>query len=750
MALGRALLVLLGVAACRPGPEAAIALFTVNPSAIGAGEDAQLEWRTAHAAECAIFPEIGIVAPVGARRVIPARTTTYTLSCGKAVARVELTVNHAVKVDSFTASPSKVSPGSAVTLAWAARDATSCVITEVGTVAPTGATTVFPSTTTTWRFTCEGFSGPAFALATTEVVAGFLAPPTEPTATAGDGKLTLSWKQPAGTTNVYFARMTGVNKATVATLPDGQIYSNVTAPFDVPGLVNGVRYFFVVRTVLGTVESGDSVEASGAPDGGVARGDPYFANQWHLSNVGQRGGTAGEDIQVTQTWAQGYHGEGVRVAIVDDGVDFKHEDLSANVSVALSHDYLGNAPLSYAEHGTCVAGLVAARDENGVGMRGVAPRSNLVSYNLLQDLTVANELDAMVRGKQTNAVSSNSWGDADDGTGLFTFAELPWLQGVTEGTQTGRSGLGTVYVWASGNGADGLRVDNSNYDGQANSRFVFAIGGVGDDGRKASYSEEGANLLVVAPTMGRANHGLSTTDLTGTLGYNAGSAVDDTPNASYTNLMDGTSGSTPIVAGIAALVLQVKPQLTWRDVRRVLAYSARRNDPMEPGWATNLAGLAVNHKYGFGVADASAAVRVANGFSAGAPELSFATALTSPAAAIPDDNSTGVSSAIVVSGSAVGHLEFIEVTVTVSHPRSGDLEILLERESGPDDVLAVPHRCAPQGGVEQCSPIQGWVFGTVRHLDEPADGTWTLRVKDRQSGNTGTLQAWKLTFWGRP
>ena len=74
-----------------------------------------------------------------------------------------------------------------------------------------------------------------------------------------------------------------------------------------------------------------------------------------------------------------------------------------------------------------------ARDVNGVGGRGVAPRVTLVSYNFLQDSTSSAELDAMVRGKATNMVSSNSWGDADDGTGLlsapepaFTRSESPW------------------------------------------------------------------------------------------------------------------------------------------------------------------------------------------------------------------------------------------------------------------------------------------------------------------------------------
>jgi kexin len=252
--------------------------------------------------------------------------------------------------------------------------------------------------------------------------------------------------------------------------------------------------------------------------------------------------------------------------------------------------------------------------------------------------------------------------------------------------------------------------------------------------------------------MGRADHGLSTADITGALGYNDGTLPDDYTNGSYTDLMDGTSGSTPIAAGVAALVIQANPQLTWRDVRRVLAYSARKNDPTDSDWTTNLAGLHVNHKYGFGVTDANAAVVLAKGFTPGAEEKTTATPLQTPALAIPDNDPAGIGSSLVVTGSEVGHVEFVEITLTVIHPRTGDLEISLDRGSGPVDLLTVPHSCAKDRVThnEKCSPLKAWIFGSVRHLDEPADGTWTLKIKDKVSGNVGTLQSWGLTFWGRP
>jgi kexin len=443
----------------------------------------------------------------------------------------------------------------------------------------------------------------------------------------------------------------------------------------------------------------------------------------------------------------------VKVAVVDEGVDEAHEDLHQNILTRASHDYLGNTPVRLAEHGTCVAGLIAARDLNGVGVRGVAPRAGLMSFNLLQDLTSSNEYDAMVRQKDVVSVSNNSWGDASDSTGLLTFADPQWLRGVTEGATTGRGGKGVVYFWASGNGADPTEggVDDSNFDSQANSRFVLAIGGAGHDGKRPSYAEGGANVLVVAPTEGNDSLALVTTDITGAAGYNNGMDPNEHPNGNYSKTMNGTSGSTPIAAGVGVLVLQVRPELSYRDVRRVLALSARKNDPGSPGWATNGAGLHVNHEYGFGVVDANAAALLARTITPVGPEVSYPAPVEQANAPIPDNDANGASSAITVSGSGIGRVEVVEIEVTVTHTRSSDLEIVLQKSGGARDVLYPLHSCTDPVtfNAAPCSDIDAFVFTSVRHLDEGADGQWTLTVKDRRSGVTGTLASWQLRIFGR-
>ncbi len=742
-----ALLVALVLAGC-PATSGRIDFFRADPLFIVAGQSVQLAWQATAASGCTLTPDVGAVGRAGATLVQPQVTTTWTLSCDGAKAEVTVTVRAAVRIDSFGATPAQGIPEAPVQLSWVSSDADTCAITPgVGAVVPSGSTTVTPAQTTSYTLTCKG-SGPDAVSTTTVTVVpvSSLAAPTDVAVTAQDGALRVTWTQAAGSSAVYFAEVPGLTAANLDTLPGRVVFRAVSSPFVITGLVNGRAYFLRVAAVSGAVESAWSAEVSGTPLG-LTSPDPYFSEQWHLTNVD------GEDVNVLPVWASGVKGEGVKVAIVDEGVDLAHEDLRQNVATGQSHDYLGNAAVALAEHGTCVAGLLAARDVNGVGLRGVAPRAQLRSFNLLQDLTSANEHDAMVRQQDVVAISNNSWGDAWDNSGLLTFADPLWLSGVTEGATTGRGGKGVVYFWAAGNGADPAQgpVDDSNFDGQANSRFVLTVGGVGRDGKRPLYAEPGANVLVAAPTEGDDGLSLVTTDITGSAGYNSGTTPGEHRDANYSSTMNGTSGSTPVAAGVGALVLQVRPELSYRDVRRVLALSARKCDASSPGWSDNGARLHVHHDYGFGVVDATAAVALARTITPVGPELNFESPLALPAQAVPDANASGVSSSLTIANSGLGHVEVVEIEVSVAHARSGDLELTLSRTGGATDLLHPPHGCLDPGtGATRCSALDAFVFTSVRHLDEPADGVWTLTVKDLVSGTTGTFHSWKLRLYGRP
>lgn len=493
-------------------------------------------------------------------------------------------------------------------------------------------------------------------------------------------------------------------------------------------------------------ESGLSSEvAVAAPDS--ANFDPLFGDQWHLVNTGQGGGTSGEDANVAPVHAVNILGDGVRIAVVDDGLEIAHEDLLFNVPPGLSFNYLnGSSDPTGGDHGTECAGVAAAIGLNDLGGMGAAPEAQLVGYNLLANLTTANEANAMTRSAAANWISSNSWG-ATDGLGIPQRSNATWRAAIDSGLVNGRNGLGLIYVWAAGNGglAGPNPGDNSNSDGQANYFGVIAVGAVGDNGEKASYSENGANLLLCAPSMGDNNHGITTVDRTGAAGVNDGAQPGDYTNPNYTNTFNGTSSSTPLVAGVAALVLEAAPGLTWRDVRLVLARSARQNDAFDASWFTNGGGLKFSHKYGFGCIDAEAAVAVALTHTNVGPLLSETTPDSAVNAPIPDNNATGVSDVINVVGSGINFIEHVEVRFDADdHPYVGDLQVVLVSPSGSQSVLSDANFA-----VNQASSYDDWVFGTNVHLDEPADGAWTLVVRDLGAGDIGTFNSWGLRIRGR-
>lgn len=533
--------------------------------------------------------------------------------------------------------------------------------------------------------------------------------------------------------------------------------------------------------------------------------DPLYSLQWHLNNTGQSGGTAGMDLNVAPVWGCidgdhcradeiGLRGEGVRIAIVDDGLEIRHPDLWMNVVPGGSLNFLtgGRDPTPGLvqdpriddpndSHGTAVAGLAAARDNNSVGGRGVAPRADLVGYNLLKNPTSSNQGTAMTHNQALVAVSNNSWG-ATDNTGQLQPSDLTWRTAIEAGLRDGRQGRGTVYVWAAGNGGNrisengdsSIAVDNSNYDGRANFYGVMAVGAVNHDGRKAGYSEEGANLWVTAPGgSGYCSSSLVTTDLTGQAGLNSGASSHDLrSHLDYTRCMAGTSAATPLVSGVAALVLQARPELTWRDVRLVLAESARRQGLLASDWSPPRSGhsggeIRHSHGYGFGLVNAEAAVALARDWPLLPPqtvypppdtEADVATPVGSP---IPKGSSSGIESTIDLSASGIRFIEWVDIEFSSNHSYAGNLAITLISPSGTRSQLALPHGCRdPKAGqwIADCTSaitddngIWSWRFGSARHLGEPADGSWQLRVVDNVNSphsGSGDWISWKLVIRG--
>lgn len=466
--------------------------------------------------------------------------------------------------------------------------------------------------------------------------------------------------------------------------------------------------------------------------------DPQLAQQWHLAYQNQPMVIAGSDINVAPVWnysGSGIRGAGVRIGIIDDGLEVTHEDLQDNVDVEIDYDWNGldNDPTPTTNrnrHGTACAGVAAARGNNGIGVAGVAPEATLVGLRLTAgSATDQMEAEAMAHQNDRIAIKSNSWGPVDDGATLEDAGPLmraAWQHAVN----TGRQGKGTIFVWAGGNGLE--KKDNSNKDGMANSIYTIAVGAVDSRTRQAFYSEPGANLVCVAPSDGRRldTQAISTTDRMGSFGYSSGN---------YATNFGGTSSACPTVAGVVALMLEKNPDLGWRDVQEILIRSSTRIQPADAGWSTNAAGLSFHHQFGAGLVNAAAAVETAATWQNLPPRAEPVLLRQTTVSTIPDNSLLGVTRTFAVD--APLRVEHVTVTVNIRHAARGQLAVTLTSPSGMVSQLVGVHS-------DRRPNYTNWTFSTVRHWGESAQGNWILHVRDGAKKSTGSLLSAELTLHG--
>ena len=478
----------------------------------------------------------------------------------------------------------------------------------------------------------------------------------------------------------------------------------------------------------------DLVERCEAAARPAAWDDPLSGCQWHLHNTAQLGGRSGEDANVLAAHAAGFLGEGATVSIVDRGVDFNHADLAGNAAESRSHAYCGDGSAlfdGFIDHGTAVAGLVAARD-NAIGMRGVAPRARLYSRWLLGCTTTANTTDAMTRDMADIGVSVNSWG-VPDSPSPKPVPEV-WELAVERGARDGFGGKGVVYVFSAGNGH--LRGDDANLAEYANHYATMAVCAVNANGTRSGYSETGANLWVCAPSEPVWRGGPLP------------SVATLTHDGRYQDDFGGTSAAAPVVGGVAALVRAVNPDLTWRDVKLILAASARRNDAGNSGWGEGAAMYRdaerrywFNRKYGFGVVDAHAAALLAQDWVL-LPDMIPKTATPTAGAVTVGDRSSVERT--VTFDDTIEFVEFVEVNTNFRAESFRQLRVELVSPSGVTSLLL------PSISESEHYPLlMRFRFGSARHLGESAKGTWTLRLSDRRAGAApATLRNWSVTLYG--
>ena len=473
--------------------------------------------------------------------------------------------------------------------------------------------------------------------------------------------------------------------------------------------------------------------------------DPLYIEQWHLHNKK----TTGIDCNVTGVWKNGITGKGVVVAIVDDGVQWKHPDLIDNFCSEGSFDLNSNDddPTPTADekednkHGTRCAGEVAAVTNDICGV-GVAYQAKFSGIRVL-DGPMTDSLEATAFNKRINVndVYSCSWGPEDDGKtvdGPRGLAQAALKHGVI----AGRSGFGSIFVVASGNG--GMEGDNCNYDGYASSIYTITIAAVDEFGRTPAYAEECVSMLASTVSSGGGiARSITTTDWL--LGHN--------PNL-CTNEHSGTSAATPLVSGMVALMLEARPCLTWRDVQHIIVMTATpiykltqyHNKQL---WHTNKAGFSHSNNHGFGLLDSWKLVNAARTWNSVPWLTSLEPYCPVNDYIIPNNGTSLILESFVTSKETSKHLintlEYVVITISLSHPSRGNLKFVFTCPSGTTSIIPTRKKDTSSDG------LQAWTFSTVRCWGEQAYGKYQLEIIDtkKQKGiPLGKLIDWKVVLYG--
>lgn len=537
--------------------------------------------------------------------------------------------------------------------------------------------------------------------------------------------------------------------------------------------------------------------------------DPAYVRQWHLHErfvhpeVDPRSSSR---CEAAWEHLQSFGDPNVVVGVTDDGCRLDHQDFDSpgkfaawgyleGTRVVRSIDFDAQSTKMYqsgSNHGTACAGVIAG-EADAVMTAGAAPACRLLPVKwessgpslFISDSKLLAVLDFV--GDKVD-ILSNSWGGVPDSrwTGLV-------ISRITELARTGgRRGRGILFLWAAGNEdcpidfssdadipyTDGWEFDSASqtwrWVGVRTARVfrnnlvgipgLLHIAALASTARRSHYSNYGPGILLCAPTSN--SHAFFRADVEGlaittTTGAGGGSVRDD---------FGGTSSATPLVAGIAALVVSANPELTALELASLLRQTASKDLDLtgyprtppasfDPDTSWDISPVPPHDQgdftdvgdpdgtwspwFGHGKVDALAAVTAAAGARPVPEPGGTANQLEShPALSIPDNDTTGVSNTIAVA--ATGRCTRLEVSVEITHTYIGDLRLRLISPAG---TMVVLHN--RNGGSSdnlratydlQTTPALSGFLG------ELIEGDWTLQVQDLAALDTGTFVGWTLAL----
>jgi subtilisin family serine protease len=304
----------------------------------------------------------------------------------------------------------------------------------------------------------------------------------------------------------------------------------------------------------GTIKTQDNIiyRALATPN------DPLYSFQWHLNK-----------ISAPSAWDVSKSSSSTKVAVIDSGFALDHQDLSGKFDIANAYDFINNdnSPMAgdtgaFVYHGTMVAGLVGASTNNGTGVASVGWNAKILPIQALNDagegstFTIASAINYTV-SKGVKIINLS----------LGSFSADP----IMESAINNAIANGVSVVAASGNSGCDCVIYPANYPN------VIAVGATDSNDNRASFSNYGNNLDLVAPG-------------TGTIRTTFMSAANKT--SLYTTSASGTSIATPIVSGAIALLLDKNPTLTPAQVEVIMRGSADK--------VSGMSGQNFSKEYGYG------------------------------------------------------------------------------------------------------------------------------------------------------
>jgi len=277
--------------------------------------------------------------------------------------------------------------------------------------------------------------------------------------------------------------------------------------------------------------------------------DPEFSAQWglHQSN--------NHDMDLPEAWDISFGSEDIVVVVLDSGIDQSHPDIHQLTGETFTGSSSNGEPSNMCDnHGTAVAGCVAATIDNNIGVVGVAPHCFVRAGKVFNEVSLFDLICLpFLEFQDSWVVSGITWASSSGAS----ITNSSWGGGTPSSSitnafnQTRDDGL--LHIAAAGN--DGT----STIGWPANLNSVVAVAAMSSNGTLASFSTFGNGLFISAP-----GEGIRTTDRSGSDGYDGGD----------TTTISGTSFASPYTAGVAALIRSVDSSLTPQEVEDVMASTA--------------------------------------------------------------------------------------------------------------------------------------------------------------------------------